>query len=102
LIQWGDTFFGVQQVTGALIDDGLHNPTPIKGSAVARKPSTKIIQGDWPWAPNRPVDDSRSGWHNYRGQRRMNMLYGDGHLDYSKLPATMSMTQPVDINAFWW
>jgi hypothetical protein len=30
------------------------------------------------------------------------MLYGDGHLDYSRLPLTMDVAQPVDANFTWW
>jgi len=30
------------------------------------------------------------------------MLYGDGHIDYSRLPQTMDVTQPVDPNFTWW
>jgi prepilin-type N-terminal cleavage/methylation domain-containing protein/prepilin-type processing-associated H-X9-DG protein len=101
LIQWGGTFFGVQQVTGMITPDGSHNPTPIKGNVVGKKASTKIIQGDWPWHPNRPLDE-RSAWHNYQGQRRMDVLYADGHVDYSKLPATVDLNLPVDMEAAWW
>jgi type II secretory pathway pseudopilin PulG len=102
LVEWGNDRFGVQKVTG---DNGLQSGTPsdsIRASEIAKKPVSKIIQGDWPWHPNRPVGDKRSAWHNYQGQRRDNMLYGDGHLDYSKLPATMDVTQPVDSNWTWW
>ena len=48
------------------------------------------------------MGDKRSVWHNYQGQRRDNMLYGDGHIDYSRLPQTMDVTQPVDPNFTWW
>ncbi|MCS1409034.1 MAG: hypothetical protein M2R45_02213 [Verrucomicrobia subdivision 3 bacterium] len=34
--------------------------TPIKGSEVARKPTTKVIQGDWHWHGNRGLTDKRS------------------------------------------
>jgi len=102
MVQWSKDFFGIRLVDGALDATGGRSLEPIKGSEIAKKASTKIIQGDWPWAPNRPVDDVRSAWHNYKGQRRDIMLYGDTHVDYSKLPDTMDINQPVDLNFTWW
>jgi prepilin-type N-terminal cleavage/methylation domain-containing protein len=102
LVEWNNDRFAVQKVTA---DNGLvtGNPTePIRSSEIAKKSASKIIQGDWPWHPNRPVGDKRSAWHNYQGQRRDNMLYGDGHIDYSRLPETMDVNQPVNINFTWW
>jgi type II secretory pathway pseudopilin PulG len=102
LIEWSVDRFGVERATG---DSGVKTGTPsdpIRSVDIGRKAATKIILGDWPWHPNRPVDDTRSAWHNYKGQRRDNMLYGDVHVDYSKLPDTMNVSQPVDINFTWW
>jgi hypothetical protein len=102
LIEWQYDRFGVEKATG---DNGVKTGTVAegnRGNRIGKKPSTKIIQGDWPWHPNRPADDTRSEWHNFRSQRRENMLYGDGHLEYSRLPATMDVTQPVDLNYTWW
>jgi prepilin-type N-terminal cleavage/methylation domain-containing protein len=102
LVEWNYDRFGVAEVTG---DTGIKTGTPnepIHGSQIAKKAATKIILGDWPWHPNRPVDDVRSSWHNYKGQRRENMLYGDTHVDYSKLPDTMNVSQAVDLNFTWW
>jgi prepilin-type N-terminal cleavage/methylation domain-containing protein len=102
LVAWSKDFYGVQLVTGALDSAQGRSLEPIKQSTIAKKPSSKIIQGDWPWHPNRPVDDSRSVWHNYKEQRRENMLYGDTHVEYSRLPATMDINQAVDLNFSWW
>jgi hypothetical protein len=96
LVQWNSDAFGVQLVTGTPL------VLSIKGSEIGKKPASKIIQGDWTWHPNRPVGDPRNAWHNYKGQRRDNMLYGDGHIEYSKLPATMDVATPVDPNFTWW
>jgi prepilin-type N-terminal cleavage/methylation domain-containing protein/prepilin-type processing-associated H-X9-DG protein len=96
LVEWGTDAFGVQKVTDAV------SGTPIKDSLIARKPTTKILMGDWIWHPNRPLNLPESVWHNYKGQRRLNMLYGDGHVALSKLPATMDVNQPVDMNFTWW
>ena len=97
LVEWGIDAFGVQKVT----DDGVFG-IPIKDSQIARKPATKILIGDWIWHPNRPLNLPQSIWHNYKGQRRLNMLYGEGHVAISKLPATMNVNQPVDLNFTWW
>jgi prepilin-type N-terminal cleavage/methylation domain-containing protein len=103
LVQWGNTYFGVQQVTGALpTTPGGLNQTPIKGREVARKSSTKIIMGDWEWHPNRDLTSPRSNWHTYKGSRRVNLLFGDAHVDYSKMPDTMVVATPADINGPWW
>ena len=58
------------------------------------------------WIPGSSIMDTldlpQSVWHNFKGQRRVNILYGDGHVTNSKLPATMAVKTPVDINAEWW
>ena len=79
---------------------------PIKGSEVARAPSTKIIQGDWIWHANRDVLKPRSQWHNYKGKNRMMMLFGDSHAEFFKFLPTAQMEalagQPPDPNFLWW
>jgi prepilin-type N-terminal cleavage/methylation domain-containing protein len=77
--------------------------TPIKGSEVARKPSTKIIQGDWTWHGNRGLKDKL--WHNEKGEARYTMSYGDGHVEYVRWPddfVTWGQTYPPDIRYEWW
>jgi prepilin-type N-terminal cleavage/methylation domain-containing protein/prepilin-type processing-associated H-X9-DG protein len=96
LVEWGMDAFGVKMVTDYI------GGKPMKESEVAGKPATKVIMGDWIWHPNRPLNLPQSVWHNYKGQRRLNMLYGDGHVENSKLPATMDMNEPVNINYLWW
>jgi prepilin-type N-terminal cleavage/methylation domain-containing protein/prepilin-type processing-associated H-X9-DG protein len=106
LVEWGADFAGVKRVTG----DSL-NPAEapaIKANEVAKRPTTKIICGDWPWHPNRGVNDPRDSWHNYKGKRYMNMLFGDAHVQYWRFPAsydTDSRYQTVgwyDMNGAWW
>jgi prepilin-type N-terminal cleavage/methylation domain-containing protein/prepilin-type processing-associated H-X9-DG protein len=79
---------------------------PIKGSEVARSPANKNIQGDWEWENNGyDVNDPKSWWHNYRGQRRQNMLYGDGHVAFYKFPneiAQWIFSPQPDPNFLWW
>jgi len=95
------TVYGVQQVTS-----WAGGPPPIKESEVARKPTTKIIGGDLPWHPNRDVNVANSIWHNQKGKRYFNLLFGDAHVAVSKLPITMPTSVPPNINGNaygdWW
>ncbi len=78
--------------------------TPIKASEVARKPSTKIIQGDWIWHGNRGVTDDRSQWHNFEGDPRYAMLFGDNHVEFVNWPDEFLnwAGQGADISWKWW
>jgi prepilin-type N-terminal cleavage/methylation domain-containing protein len=81
---------------------------PIKASQVARSPANKIIQGDWTWEQGSyDVNDPKAWWHNYRGQRRQNMLFADGHLVFYRFPNEMvgwgrGKGPPPDISYLWW
>jgi prepilin-type N-terminal cleavage/methylation domain-containing protein/prepilin-type processing-associated H-X9-DG protein len=69
--------------------DGPH-VLPIKGAQVAVAPVKKIVQGDWEWedyGANNITSDPATWWHNYKGQRRYNMLFGDGHIELFSFPA---------------
>src|ERR1035437_7631290 len=68
LVQWRIDTFRVQHITGS---GGKFYPVndPIKGSDIALKPVTKIIEGDWPRHANRAIVDSRSDWHRKAGKR---------------------------------
>ncbi len=105
LVQWSGESFRVEHVTA----DSKQAPTsqfgkPIKESRVALRPVTKIIQGDWPWHANRNIQDKRSVWHNYKGKRFENMLFGDGHVENYKFPKEMEnwLSTAPDINFQWW
>src|SRR5947208_1879071 len=65
LVQWAGDNFRVQKVTG---DSLIPSNKPIKGSTVAGRPTTKLIQADWPWHGNRDQKNSQTQWH--RGARR--------------------------------
>jgi prepilin-type N-terminal cleavage/methylation domain-containing protein/prepilin-type processing-associated H-X9-DG protein len=99
LIEWNQDAFGVKAVTAA------PGGTPIKESQVALKPVTKILMGDWLWHFNRDTSLPDGVWHNDKGQRRLNMLFGDSHVEVWKLdqanPAP-TVSQPVNIGYLWW
>lgn len=79
---------------------------PIRQATVARSPVNKIIQGDWQWENNGyNPDDSKSWWHNYKGQRRFNMLFADGHVVFFRFPDEIKnwvSSPPPDPNFLWW
>jgi prepilin-type N-terminal cleavage/methylation domain-containing protein len=89
--QFDITGWAVGMVTGrraAENDPSLasgHLP-PIKLSTVAMGPSTKIISGDHNWHGNRPADDPHNQWHNDKGKRRNNVLFGDNHVSFFRFP----------------
>ncbi len=99
LVEWSQNAFGVQKVTDA------PGGTPIKETQVALKPVTKILLGDWIWHFNRDITLPDGVWHNNRGQRRLNMLFGDSHVEVWRLdlvnPAP-TVGQAVDMNYLWW
>ena len=87
LPQFQHDSFRVRHVVGdERLQRGTYEATPIKGSEVSRSPANKIIQGDWHWHANRGVVDPKSVWHNYKGQSRFNMLFGDGHVEFFRFP----------------
>lgn len=105
LVQFGHDSFRVRHVAGdERLPRGSYEATPIKASEVARRPASKIIQGDWPWHANRGVVDPKSIWHNYKGQSRFNMIFGDGHVEFYHFPKEMAdwIWTPVDPNFKWW
>ena len=103
LVEWMGDFCRVKYVTGSAGKIYTRNE-PIKGSEIARKPSSKVIQGDWPWHANRVIVDKRSEWHNVRGKRSEAMLFGDTHVEFFKFPADLEqhLTDPPNPNYLWW
>jgi len=72
--QWSGNSFRIKHVTG----DG--QVPPIRGAEVARAPVNKVIQGDYPFHPNRDIN--KTAWHNFSGKSSFNMLFGDGHAQF--------------------
>jgi prepilin-type N-terminal cleavage/methylation domain-containing protein len=87
---WGGHSWRVYRTTGARLSQG--NPAaaadslPIRLSLVGTSPANKIISGDHNWHGNRPAENPRNMWHNYKGQRRNNVLFGDHHVEFFKFP----------------
>ncbi len=114
LVMWALDWFGVKHVTGdSKAAAGSPESKPIKTTEIAVRAATKIIQGDWPWHGSRDSGDGRthasarekSMWHNNRGQRGWNMIYGDGHVQLFKFPANYSadwVNRPVNVDYLWW
>jgi len=106
LVQFQHDSFRVRHVAGdARFARGSYEWTPIQGSEVGRRPSNKIIQGDWHWHRNRDIQDPRSVWHNWKGQQRFNMLFGDSHVEFFKFPPQTPdwiWDPKPDENFTWW
>jgi prepilin-type N-terminal cleavage/methylation domain-containing protein len=103
LMVWIKDRYGVAFVGG---DDGniSHTIWPsAKGSDIAKKPSSKIMLGDWPW-DGRDYDDKRSVWHNDKGNPVWPMLFGDNHVNYFRFPANITnmINVQADQSMAWW
>ncbi len=101
LVQWAGDNFRAKKVTG---DSLVKENRPIKGSEVGLRPTTKLIQADWPWHGNRDQRDKQTQWH--RGARRsFNVLFGDAHAELYTFPEAVKdwVSSPApDINFLWW
>ena len=105
LPQFAGESFRTKHVVGDSRQPGTDAGLPIKVSEVNQSPANKIVQGDWDWHGNR--DDLNAGyvWHTYRGQRRENMLFGDGHVVFFHFPDQMADwigDPPWDRGFLWW
>lgn len=113
LVMWQVDWFGVRHITGAPKTGTGDGKLSIKSSTIAERASTKIMQGDWPWMASRDAGDgkvdaagkARSLWHNDKGKRGWNMMYGDGHVARFLFPQKYDATwvdHKVDVNSDWW
>jgi len=100
--------WGVQHVTADSEPSYSHDAVPIKGREIASSPANKIIQGDWDWElpANDVSSDPSTCWHNEKGQRRFNMLFGDGHVAFFVFPPVLGMDPsdypaPSRTNLYW-
>lgn len=103
LVEWAGDAFRVRRVTGS----AGHLTALSKSillSEIAQAPTTKIIQGDWPWHGNRVITDPHSVWHNVLGKRTEAMLFGDSHVEFYRFPADLANqegTAPDPRYLFW-
>jgi prepilin-type N-terminal cleavage/methylation domain-containing protein len=105
LMTWSVERYRVQHVGGdSLAGPGTAVGKPLKGSALARKPSTKIFLSDWPWFGDRDINNPRSVWHNDKGKPVFPTLFGDAHVENFKFPANRQSLDglPPDVNFLWW
>ena len=114
LPMWAVDWFGVKHTTGDSRVPRTPEGTPIASTEIARNPVKKIIQGDWPWMGSRDAGDGavaaafkdKSLWHNNRGRRGWNLMWGDGHVSLFLFPKNYGpaqATMPVNptTNAWW-
>jgi prepilin-type N-terminal cleavage/methylation domain-containing protein len=106
LPMWALNWFGVQHTTANKLSPGQPEGISIKTSEIARSAVNKIVQGDWPWMGSRDPNDPKSYWHNNRGQRGWNMMYGDGHVALFRFPTNYNASQttslPISSSNPWW
>ena len=104
LMTWGTERYAVQHVAGDIQGSTPDRKAPIKGNAIAKRPTNKLILGDWPWFPERNLYDPRTAWHNDRGKPFFPLLWGDGHVQNFLFPkdyASYNSNTP-DPNFTWW
>ena len=87
LVVWAVETLRVKHVTGdSKASKDSPEATPMKSSEIARSPANKLIEGDWLWWADRDKNDPWSQWHNFKGQYRINVLFGDGHTEFFHVP----------------
>ncbi|MBI4663695.1 MAG: type II secretion system protein [Verrucomicrobia bacterium] len=102
LVVWAVDTYRTKHLTG---DSQSKDPlvAPMKSGEVSRGAATKIFMGDWNWFLNRDKNDKRSVWHNYKGQSRNNILFGDNHVEFYKFPSDPRQWEgsPSLTNKWW-
>lgn len=107
LPQWQHDSFRTRHVMGDAGSSDPYQRAPIKTAELAQGASHKIVQGDWAWHSNRGNTDPKSMWHNYKGQSRFNMLFGDGHVEIYRFPEPKQMEAWIfdpkpSVDWRWW
>jgi prepilin-type N-terminal cleavage/methylation domain-containing protein len=105
LVQWSGDSFRVKKVTADVrAPRNTSQGTPSKTTEFAIKPTTKLIQADWPWHANRDTSQKQTVWHNYKGKRYEVVLFADGHVEFYRFPKDSEMNAAVAPNpnyTFW-
>ena len=83
---------------------GSSEATSMKASQIARKPVNKIINAEVIFHPHRNMNDQRTWWHNYKGQRVNTLCFGDGHAEYYRFPVGFEnmVSRPPNPDYLWW
>jgi prepilin-type N-terminal cleavage/methylation domain-containing protein len=105
LVQWGADYFRVRYVTGSgPLGKWMAKTPPLKVAEVSKKPVTKILLAEWNWHANRSITANQSVWHNFKGKRKEDVLWGDSHVEFYEFPADLSdhANDPPDINYLFW
>ncbi|MDG1890080.1 MAG: prepilin-type N-terminal cleavage/methylation domain-containing protein [Verrucomicrobiota bacterium] len=107
LTVWAVETLRVKHVTGdSRAPKGSPQATPMKGAEMAKGPSNKLVTGDWPWWADRNKNDRESQWHNFKGDYRFNVLFGDSHTEFFQFPLEAykwNYTGPKPDPSFtWW
>ena len=101
VMQTGEDSFRIKYLLS--LANGSYGP-PVKPASITRT-DNKIIAGEWPLHPNRPLSDKRSQWHNHGEKRAFNLVFADGHAEYFIFPPSYTAADsytPVDPNYLWW
>jgi prepilin-type N-terminal cleavage/methylation domain-containing protein len=101
LAAWDVDWSGVKYVFGSAGKFAAPNE-PMRYSEIGLKPTTKILQGDWPWQTNRDVMAPQNEWHAVRGKRSEAILFGDSHVEFFKFSSTAVATSvDREKNSYW-
>jgi prepilin-type N-terminal cleavage/methylation domain-containing protein len=84
--EWAIEAYRIQHTCGDVLAVGVPTGRSMKTSETAVKPATKILQSEVIFHPHRSGSDPRSWWHNFKGQRRNTVFWGDGHADFYRWP----------------
>ena len=101
VMQTGEDSFRIKYILS--LANGSYG-APVRPSAITRT-DNKIISGEWPLHPNRPLADKRTQWHNHGEKRSFNLVFADGHALYYTFPATYGMDDQWlagDSSYAWW
>jgi prepilin-type N-terminal cleavage/methylation domain-containing protein len=107
LVVWAVETMRVKHVTGQSdVPNNIPQARPMKESEIALHAANKLIEGDWVWWADRDKNDPWGQWHNFKGQYRMSVLFGDGHADFFQFPLSTcqwNYTGPAPDPSFtWW
>lgn len=104
LVQWGADYYRVKYVTGSgPLGKWIAKSPPMKVAELSRKPTTKVMLADWNWHANRSITARASIWHNFKGIRKEDVLWGDSHVEFYRFPDESGQENtPPSIDYLYW